>query len=76
MSPRKPIQYKDAGVNIDEADRAMRLLGKWLCAEDDAELTRAANCVAARRYYEKNKEAICAYKRRKWHARAPEPETT
>ena len=23
MSPRKPIQYKDAGVNIDEADRAV-----------------------------------------------------
>lgn len=59
---------KQLGPKIEDADDAMRVLGRWLLAEDDRERVKASNCLAARRYYERNREAICAYKRRKWHA--------
>jgi hypothetical protein len=66
FDPDDPLE-KQIGPKIEAADDAMRALGRWLLAEDSGERTKAANCLAARRYYERNREAICAYKRRKWH---------
>jgi hypothetical protein len=66
FDPDDPLELQ-LGPKIEAADDALRLVGRWLLADDDGERTKAANCMAARRYYERNKEAVCAFKRRKYH---------
>lgn len=57
--------------HLNAADEALTQVAKWLLADEKGDATKAANCMAARRYYELNKEAICAHKRRVWRASRP-----
>ena len=54
---------------LDAADDALRAVAKWLFRDDEALDFNSRIAAASKRYYEKNRDAILAKKRREWSKR-------